>query len=132
MSNGLFSVDGIDVAGLVARHVGPRLLPCVLYKGGGPGTRSEDNPTEVSEPGEPVPHRCRGFIADFAVREVDGSRIKADDRKVSVLGESIEGGAVPASGDVDMVEVEGTRYLIHRVLSRDAAGANYVLQVRDM
>lgn len=131
MGNGLFAVDGIDVAALVAEHLGPRVLPCILYKPV-PGTRDPSDPTAGIVPGPPAAYNCRGFIEDFSPTSIDGTLIKASDRKVTVLGATIEGGAEPEGGvDKDQFLVEGRRYNIHRVLSRDPAGATYILQVRN-
>jgi hypothetical protein len=132
MGNGLFAVDGVDVAALVAEHVGPRMLPAVLYKPAGTPVRDPDDPTAMLPSSAPVPHKCRGFINDFTPTQIDGTLIKAGDRKVTLIADTIEGGAVPESGNTDTVFIESTRYLIHRVLSRDAAAAAYVLQVRDL
>lgn len=130
--NGLFAVDGINVAALVAEHVGPRMLPAVLYKPAGAPTRDENNPTQVTTAGEPVAHACRGFINDFTPTQIDGELIKSGDRKVTLIAGTIEGGVEPENGGTDSVLIEGSRYLVHRVLSRDAAAAAFVLQVRDM
>lgn len=131
MSNGLFAVDGIDVAGLVAEHLGPRVLPCVLYKPGATPERDPDDPTAAPQPAAPSQHKCRGFIEDFSPTSIDGTLIKVDDRKVTVLGATIEGGVEPEGGaNKDQFLVEGVRYNIQRVVSRDPAAATYILQVR--
>lgn len=133
MSNGMFAVDGIDLPGLVAEHLGPRVLPCVLYKPTGTPERDPDDPTSVPEPGAPVAHGCRGWIEDFNPVVVDGTRIKAGDRKVILLGATIEGSVEPEGGvGKDQVLVEGKRWNVHRVLSRDPAAATFTLQVRDV
>jgi hypothetical protein len=132
MGTGIFAVDGIDVAGLVAEHLGPRVLPCVLYKPGAPTARDPARPSKGPQPGAPTPHKCRGFIEDFSTASVDGTLIKAGDRKVTLLGATIEGGVEPEGGvNKDQVLVEGKVWSVHRVVSRDPAAATYILQVRD-
>jgi hypothetical protein len=132
MSNGLFEVDGIDVAELVAEHLGPRVLPCVLIKPGAKGGRDPANPTRVLPDGEPTKHGCRGFIEDFSSASIDGTLIKAGDRKVTLLTNTIEGGVLPEGGvGRDRVTVEGKTWGVHRIVKRDPAAATYVLQVRD-
>jgi hypothetical protein len=133
MGNGLFAVDGIDVAALVAEHIGPRVLPCVLIKPGAPGARDPDNPTKAPQPGVPTSIPCRGFIEDFSTYSVDGDMILVGDRKVTLLGATINGGLTEPEGGVnkDRVTVEGNTWAVWRVLSRDPAGATFVLQVRD-
>lgn len=130
MSNGLFEVDGVDVPALVAEHLGPRVLPCVLWKPGAKDVRPA-NPTQAPAKAAAVPYTCRGFISDFSEGSIDGNIIKAGDRKVLLLGGTIEGGVEPEGGpDKDQVEVEGRRWNIHRVIARDPAAATYTLQVR--
>lgn len=131
MGNGLFAVDGIDVAALVAEHLGPRVLPCVLIKPGAPGVRDPAHPTRAPEAGPPVNHTCRGFIEDFSSASIDGTLIKAGDRKVTILGATLKGVEPDAGVDRDRVTVEGKTWSIHRIVSRDPAGATFVLQVRD-
>lgn len=130
MGNGLFAVDGIDIAALVAEHIGPRMLPCVLYKAQPIPERDPDNPTAVPTAPDPVALKAQGFIVDFDPKEIDGTLIKTGDRKVTLIAGTIEGGAVPDGGD--SVLIEGVRYHVHKVLSRDAAAATYVLQARNM
>jgi hypothetical protein len=128
MSNGLFAVDGVDVAGLVAEHLGPRVLPCVLYKPGAPAERDPAHPTRAPELGPERPLKARGFIGDFSERLVDGNLIVAGDRKVTLLAGTVEDGEEPQGGYGLLIE--GTRYVIHRVVARDPAGATFTLQVR--
>jgi hypothetical protein len=130
VSTGLFASDGIDVAALVAEHLGPRVLPAVLYKPGATPARDNNDPTAATVPAAPTAHKARGFIEDYKPTVVDGTLIKVGDRKVTLLGNTIEGGAVPEGGvNKDQVEIEGTRYNI-QLVNRDPAGATYTLQVR--
>lgn len=131
MSTGLFASDGIDVAALVAQHLGPRVLPVVLYKPGATAARDPAHPTRAPVPAAPTEHKASGFIEDFSPRTFDGTLIKVGDRKVTLLANTIEGGVEPEGGiNKDQVEIEGTRYNVQLVLSRDPAGATFVLQVR--
>lgn len=130
MSNGLFSVDGVDVAALMVEHLGPRLLPCVLYKPGALEARPA-NPTEAPGRGAFTPHPARGMIEDYKEAVIDGNSIKAGDRKALLIAGTIEGEVVPEGGpDGDQLEIEGMRYNVHRVVDRDPAGATFTLQVR--
>lgn len=132
MGTELFASDGIDVAALVAEHLGPRVLPCMLIKPGVTPARDPDNPTLAPQPGAPTEHPCRGFIEDFSTHSFEGTLIAAGDRKVTLLGDTIAGGAVPEGGiNKDRVTVEGKTWVIHRVLARDPAGATYILQARE-
>lgn len=128
---GMFAADGIDVAALVAEHLGPRVLPCVLIKPGTTPERDLDDPTAAPVPGAPTNHNCRGFIEDFSTASVDGTLIKAGDRKVTLLGATLKGVEPEGGVEKDKVTVEGKTWRIHRVLSRDPAAATYILQVKD-
>jgi hypothetical protein len=131
VSTGLFSSDGIDVAALVAEHLGPRVLPAVLYKPGATPARDNNDPTAAAVPAAPTPYKARGFIEDFSPRSIDGTLIKVGDRKVILLGNTIEGGVEPEGGvNKDQVQIEGTLWNVQLVLSRDPAGATFTLQVR--
>lgn len=132
MGNGLFAVDGVDVAALVAEHLGPRMLPVVLYKPGAVVARDPLHPTRAPSTGDPTPHKCRGMIQDFSQASIDGQLIIVGDRKVTILADTIQGGVEPGGGPAqDQIEIEGRRYNVVRVLARDPAGATYTLQVRD-
>jgi hypothetical protein len=131
LSNGLFAVDGIDVASLVAKHLGPRVLPAVLYKPGAVVARNPADLTAAPLPAAPAAHKCRGFIEDFKPTSIDGNLIKAGDRKGTVLGATIEGGVEPEGGpDKDQLQIEGAMYRIQLVLARDPAAATFTLLLR--
>lgn len=130
VTDALFAVDGIDVAGLVAEHLGPRVLDAVLLKPGPTPERDPEHLTRAPLPATPAEHPCRGLIEDFSPVSVDGTRIEAGDRKVILLGGTLRG-VVPEGGvNKDQVRIEGGTWNIHRVLARDPAGATYTLQVR--
>lgn len=128
---GLFASDGIDVSALVAEHLGPRVLPCLLLKPGAKPARDPDDPTAAPRPGPGTQHECRGFIEDFSTASIDGTLIKAGDRKVTLLGGTLKNVEPEAGIDRDRVKVEGKTWAVHRIVSRDPAGATWVLQVRD-
>lgn len=128
---GLFASDGIDIAALVGEHLGPRVLPCVLLKPGAKPARDPDHITAAPRPAPATEHQCRGWIEDFSTISIDGTLIKAGDRKVTLLGATLNGVEPEPGVDRDRVKVEGKVWAIHRIVSRDPAGATYVLQVRD-
>lgn len=72
-------------------------------------------------------YRASGLIEDYREDQIDGEVIVRGDRKVMLLGASIEGGIVPEAGD--LVAIEGTQYRVENV-RRDPAAATYSLQVR--
>lgn len=128
---GMFASDDLDVAALVAEHLGPRVLGVTLHKPSGAATRDPDNPTLVNEAGSFANYPARGWIEDFSLPSVDDVLIKIGDRKVTILGGTLPVGIEPEGGpDKDQITVEHVRWSIQRVLSRDPAGATYILQVR--
>jgi hypothetical protein len=132
VGNGLFAVDGINVAELVAEHLGPRMLPAVLYKPGASAVRDPAHPTRAPAPGAPTAHPCRGFIENFKPDDIDGTLIKVGDRKVTLIAGTIQGGVEPEGGvNKDQVEIEDKRWDVWLVLDRDPAAATYQLQVRN-
>ena len=128
----IFAADGVDVAGLVAEHLGPRLLPAQLIKPGAPGGRDPANPTRVLPAGPPVEHGCRGFVEKFSDFSVAQGLVLASDRKVTILGGTLPRGVVPVAGaGQDRIRIEGQVWHVHRIVDRDPAAATYVLQARD-
>jgi hypothetical protein len=130
MGNGLFRVDGIDVAALVAQHLGPRVLPCVVVRPGPAGARDLANPTLAPQAGEPTRYPCRGFIENVSVRMIDGALVQVGDRKITILGATLK--TEPQTGiGKDLIEIEGGTWAALQVLSRDPAGATYSILGRD-
>lgn len=127
-STGIFAADGIDISALVAEHLGPRVLPAVLHKPGAKAECDPDDPTAAPQPGPPTDHPCRGFVEDYSPALIDGNLILAGDRKVILLGGTLD--VEPEGGqDRDTVTIEGTLYRVWSV-RRDPAAATFTLQVR--
>ena len=131
MNTGLFAVDGIDVAGLVAEHLGPRILPLVLHRPGAPAARDLNNLTQAPVPGPGTDFPCRGFIEDFSSYDMAQGLVEAGDRKVIILGGTLSTEPLGGIGR-DQVTVEGKRWSIQRVIDRDPAGATFTLHVRNV
>jgi hypothetical protein len=125
MGNKLF---GVDVAGIVARNVGPGVLPVALSE---PryGARIAGNLTGGRPQIAPLSHGARGFWEDFTGDPPPGVEVLANDRKAVILGDSLPAGVVPERGwDVT---IEGVTLGIVKLLNRDPAAAVYVYQCRD-
>lgn len=71
---------------------------------------------------------CKGFIDSYAENRIDGTIIKQGDRRVTLLGNSIQGGAVPSKDD--KIEIEGEVLQIVSIPNRDPAAATYTCQCR--
>lgn len=101
----------VDTATLTKRTAGTR-TPGDLAAG--------TQPTSAS-------YAAKGVVESYTGRQVDGTLIRAGDRRIILLGESIESGAVPAPGDT--VAIQGATYTLINV-DRDAAAAAYICQGR--
>jgi hypothetical protein len=110
----------------LAKHLGPHVDEGTLIKVT-PGTRGATvsggtAPTETS-------HACSLWVSSYEDGQIDGSSIRSSDRKISILGATIDGGAVPAPND--KVIAEGVTYRIvgdaegGRGVARDPVGAVY-------
>lgn len=117
---------GVDVAGILAAELGPGMVAATLTVVT-PGTRTA-NDLAAGTNATTAAHACRGIIADYATREVDGTLIKMGDRKVTLLAKTIAAGSVVPKPN-DKVTIEGVEYRIIRV-ERDAAASHYDCQVR--
>lgn len=126
MGNKLF---GVDISGLVNKHVAPGLLDATLIKVT-PGTRTPGslidgtNPTETS-------YACKGFIDKQRRKNVQGSLSSDGTKRIVLIGDSISSGTVaPDLGD--KITIEGTTYRIpdDGEIDRDPAAATYTCTVR--
>ena len=116
---------GINIAKLIADNVGPGVLDAILTKVTD-GTRTPGDLTAGLNP-TTADYTCKGFVDDYSAYQVDGTLIKANDHKVTLLGGTLQGGIVPQQGD--KVFIENTTYEIVKV-KRDPAAATYLCQAR--
>jgi hypothetical protein len=123
MGNKLF---GIDIAKLVHKNMSSMLLDAVLEKVVS-GTRTSGSLTSGKNKTE-TEYTCKGFTDSFEDRRIDGTVIKRGDRKVLLIGDSIQSGAVPEVND--KVTIESKTYRILSIMERDPAAATYVLHCR--
>lgn len=69
----------------------------------------------------PVSFACVGWVASYETHQIDGTLIKADDREIAILGDSIDGGVIPEPGN--KITIDGDTYRI--VGSPDGKGVLY-------
>lgn len=133
MGNGLFSNYGVDIAGLLNKHLSPGLLPVTLFIAGAAGERSEGELSKGPAAGADTAYVGRGLLEDFDPIEFQTSQLlEAGDRKLLIIAESFKPELPEDPGSADVAQIEGVKYRVARTLSRDPAAATYVLQVRDM
>jgi len=122
MGNNLFNAD---IAGKLAKALGPKLLPFVLRKVT-PGTRSTSDPSAGTNP-TTRNYPCRGILESYRDSQFDGTIIQRGDRKALLLGGTLPTGTFPTSGDV--VVAEGSEFKVVAV-DRDPDAATYSCQIR--
>jgi hypothetical protein len=110
----------------INKYLGKHVLSGTLIKVT-PGTRGATvsggtNPTEAS-------FTCKLWVASYEDNEIDGSSIKASDRRINIIAKSIQGGQVPAPND--KVIAEGATYrIVEDGVKRDPVGAIYRCHAR--
>lgn len=122
MGNNLFNAD---IAGKLAKALGPKLLPMSLSKVT-PGTRSPTDPSAGTNPATRS-YPCRGILESYRDSQFDGTIIQRGDRKALILGGTLPTGIIPTSGDA--VSAEGSVFKVVAV-DRDPDAATYTCQVR--
>lgn len=119
---------GEDLAGEVAREIGPLLLDCTLTRVTGT-TREPGNLAGGTQPATTT-YPCKGFEAALEQRHLANTLVKATDVMVVLLGDTISGGAVvPRAGDRVQVGSGVTRAVV-AIVDRDAAHATWSLAAR--
>ena len=97
-----------------------------------PGTRTPGaisagtNPTTTSYP-------CSGWIALLTERDIPGTEITQQDRKLAILGGTLPAGIVPLPQDkVTMVDLDGTSktFVLVGPVGGDSVGAVFAFQAR--
>lgn len=116
----------IDIPKILNNALGPLVLSATLTKVSRSGRVDGSLTAGLTQ--TPTNYSCKGFVDNFRDGEIDGSLVKAGDRKVILLGASISGGSVrPEIGDIITIESE-TRSVVR--VTRDPAAATYTCQVR--
>lgn len=130
MSRDIFSVDGVDVAKLVADNLGPRLLPATLVVDVD-AARDPDEPTRTLT-STPREHACRGMLEERADRELPGeNRVLVGGLRVLLLGATLPAGVEPRPGN--RIKIEGREFEIGGpdAIDRDPASATYTCRVTE-
>ncbi len=126
----------VNLAKLVAKNLKKYgkpigVKPCTLIKVV-PGTRTPGaiaggtNPTET-------PYAATGWIESYTADDIDNDLIRADDRRISILGASIALGQTPAPDDkVTIVDIDGVSktFRITTPVTSDAVGAVFICNGR--
>lgn len=117
---------GVDIAGEIFSAMDGQLLPAILHKVvvSGPDPSDLTGPPLKTE----TDHAAQGFVESYKDHQVDGTIILKSDRRITLIGDSIEGGQVPEPND--FITIEGVRRKIVSEVDRDPAKATYTCQAR--
>jgi len=86
-----------------------------------------DNPWEPAETVDEE-YPCKAIVTRYKYSEIDGERIKTEDRKVIILADKFE--ITPEKGDYIKGDSETKRYQIVSEVTKDPAGATFVCHCR--
>lgn len=118
---------GADICGAIFDAMGSDMLPATLTRVA-EGTRNPAVLTGGQTVGEAeTAYSCKGFVDTYTAREIDGTNVRANDRKVILLGGSLPDDVDPRAGD--RVTIESGDWKVIRV-ERDPAGATFTCQAR--
>lgn len=92
-----------------------------------PGTRTPGslgggtNPTTAS-------HSCEGIVREYDANRIDGTIIRREDRRISLLIATLPSGVEPKPGDT--ITIDGATYNVLEGVERDAAKFMFTCQGR--
>lgn len=114
---------GVDIAKIVNKEIAPGLLDATLTKSTYGSRTSGDLTSGQSETSKSYP--CKGIVSRYSDEEINGTTILKSDRKILLIGNSIDkGNVVPEPGD--QIFIESSTYEIQEDgVNRDPAKATY-------
>lgn len=124
MGNPLF---GVDIAGLIARNIGPGLLDATITRKID-GERTPGNLTGGKE-STPATFPAKGIWEDLPKTPPAGVTFQLNDRIALLIGDTIPAGGIPQRNDA--IEMEGLTLFVVQLLARDPAAATYRFLCRD-
>lgn len=112
--------DLIDMVDATARSLlgGELIVTAATLIKVAPGTRTPGalnagtNPTTVS-------HACEGIVKTFDAGLIDGTLVRREDRRISLLVATLPAGVEPKPGD--RITIQGATYTVLEGVERDAA-----------
>lgn len=129
------SVAGVDVSGLLGGIVGAGASDATLTRVTR-GARTANMSTSGTNPTSDD-YPCKGYVRSFEQSEIDGDRVRVDDRKIGLYADSLRDDdgdlLMPEAKDRVTIAEEGQpakTYAVIAILSRGTAGAHYILHGR--
>jgi hypothetical protein len=118
---------GVDIAGILHDAMSDDFPEMILTKNTA-GARTPGSLTS-GQGMTPASYSCNGFVDTYKEDEIDGTTVKKNDHKILIIGDSIEGGAVPEPGDT--ITAESIDFTIQEEgVERDPAAATYLCHCR--
>jgi len=117
---------GVNISGLVHKNMSKGLSPAVLTKIAS-GARTSGSLTSGKAKTEST-HNCKGFMDKSKRERMDGTVIAAGHYIVLIIGDSIQGGAIPELND--QITIYDETYDIVGPIGSDPALATYELEVK--
>lgn len=116
---------GVNVAKILGKTFGSKVSSVTLVK----VTAWDRQAGQLTSGVNPTTqeYSARGFVEDYRDAFIDGTIIQRGDRKVTLLGDTIQSKAIPEVGD--KLVMEGVTQIIVNVV-RDPASATYACQAR--
>jgi hypothetical protein len=113
-------IFGVNIAGLINDALGDLVFDQQLIKVS--STRDPSDSTKRIQLRTVYP--CKGFIDSYADVWVDGAMVQASDRKIIILGDTLDSGTIPECGDE--ISAEGKTFtIVANGVTRDPAGATF-------
>ena len=125
MGNELF---GVDVAGLVAQHVGSGLLDVTVTRSE-PGERDPANLTGGRAATPATFTGIKGIWENVPRTPPPGVEIELNDRVALLIGDTIPAGGMPQRGDA--ITITGLTLYAVQLIEQDPANAVYRFLCRD-
>jgi len=129
MGNKLF---GVNISGIIKKNIGPGVLAATLTRVGKTQDQEAGSLTGPPTSADPDIYPCRAFTESFSLRdigtEVSGVKIKADDRRITIIGDTLPSGIVPQASDT--IFIESQTFKVLGMLNRDPAAATYQIHAR--
>jgi hypothetical protein len=119
---------GTDIAALVADALGDSLHEVTISRL--TNQQRQSGNLTGGKTKTPVTFTARGIWEDYQPHQIDGDRVRVNDRKALLLGGTIPDGGHPQPGD--KITIEGATLVVQRRQSGDPAAASFVYQCRDL
>lgn len=129
MGNPIF---GVDVAAIIADAFDGQVSSVTITR----DVRGGRDPQNLAAGPRQLPPKtfgAQGFWEDFTGQPPPGITLELNDRKLVLIGDSVEAGGLPQRNDMATVheDIGDSSLYVVKLLSRDPAAATYVYLCRD-